>query len=189
MWVEYTRVSEDRVLPRDLALPQQVAMSPTNVAVIGVGLVGKELLSQLSRFSSDRFRIVYVSSSSRSRYSTTGISLSSWSDELSSSTDKPDLPSLPHLLKDVLKTGHKTVVVDNTSSDDVAALYPSFLKAGLHIVTPNKKAFSSSLNLYEEIKKASQESGAKFLNEATVGAGLPIVGTLKDLVETGDEVR
>lgn len=89
----------------------------------------------------------------------------------------------------LLSAGGKVAVVDNTSSDDVAALYPIFLSGGLSVVTPNKKAYSSSLELYKQIISSSQSSGAKFLNEATVGAGLPIIQTLKDLVQTGDKVH
>jgi homoserine dehydrogenase len=88
----------------------------------------------------------------------------------------------------VLAAGGEVAVVDNTSSDDVAALYPAFLSGGLSVVTPNKKAYSSSLELYKKIIVASESAGAKFLNEATVGAGLPIIQTLKDLVQTGDKV-
>jgi homoserine dehydrogenase len=78
--------------------------------------------------------------------------------------------------------------VDNTSSDDVAAMYPSWLEKGINVVTPNKKAFSGDINLYQSILSASKKSGAKFLNEATVGAGLPVISTLKELVMTGDKV-
>ena len=81
------------------------------------------------------------------------------------------------------------VLVDNTSSEDVARLYPFFLSEGVNIVTPNKKAFSSELALYEEIVAASLKTGARFYNESTVGAGLPIISTIKDLVATGDKVR
>lgn len=88
----------------------------------------------------------------------------------------------------MLAAGGKVTVIDNTSSDDVAALYPAFLSGGLSVVTPNKKAYSSSLELYKEIIAASESAGTKFLNEATVGAGLPIIQTLKDLVQTGDKV-
>jgi homoserine dehydrogenase len=80
-------------------------------------------------------------------------------------------------------------VVDNTSSDDVATLYPTFLSGGLSVVTPNKKAYSSSLELYNQILSTSAAHGTSILNESTVGAGLPIISTLKDLVQTGDKVR
>lgn len=58
----------------------------------------------------------------------------------------------------------------------------------MNVITPNKKAFSGDAALYDQILQAALESGAKFLNESTVGAGLPIISTLKDLVATGDKV-
>jgi len=85
--------------------------------------------------------------------------------------------------------GGTVAIVDNTSSDAVATLYPSFLAAGIAVVTPNKKAYSSSLDLYSEIVATSATRGVKFFNEATVGAGLPIITTVKDLIITGDKVR
>ncbi len=80
------------------------------------------------------------------------------------------------------------VLVDNTSSQDVADAYPTFLSRGISIVTPNKKAFSGSYKLWQDIFKASAQSGAPMFHESSVGAGLPVISTLKDLVDTGDEV-
>ncbi|KAG9105441.1 hypothetical protein FRC07_009277, partial [Ceratobasidium sp. 392] len=77
---------------------------------------------------------------------------------------------------------------DNTSSDVIAGLYPSFLSAGIDVITPNKKAYSSDLGLYTRIKEASVRTGARYLIESTVGAGLPIISTLQDLVATGDKI-
>jgi len=82
----------------------------------------------------------------------------------------------------------RVALVDNTSSDDIAGMYPVWLKAGINVVTPNKKAFSGDAELFAKILSASQESGAKFFNEATVGAGLPVIAPLKDLVATGDKI-
>jgi len=87
-----------------------------------------------------------------------------------------------------VKPDQRVVLVDNTSSEEVAALYPAFLGAGIDVITPNKKAYSSSLKLYDAIIEGSNEGGGRFLNESTVGAGLPIISTLKDLIATGDEV-
>ncbi|KAI0301609.1 hypothetical protein B0F90DRAFT_1718664 [Multifurca ochricompacta] len=100
---------------------------------------------------------------------------------ISLSTSKASLASL-------IRTDHDVVLVDNTSAESVAETYPALLRAGVHIVTPNKKAFSGSQTLYDQIVSASFESGAKFLHESTVGAGLPVISTLKDLVATGDKV-
>lgn len=83
--------------------------------------------------------------------------------------------------------GH-AVLVDCTSSQDVAEHYPYFLSKNVSIVTPNKKAFSGSYDLWEKIFSAARASGAKVFHESSVGAGLPVISTLKDLVETGDEV-
>lgn len=162
------------------------------IAVVGVGLVGGEFIKQLLAFPAPSpFRLVSLSSSKSTLFQPDGLSVSasSWKDELAGSGRKPDLQTLLRELSALVKPGQEVVLVDNTSSNDVAALYPQFLKFGVNVITPNKKAFSSELALYEQILAASLESGARFLNEATVGAGLPIISTLKDLVATGDKVR
>lgn len=117
-----------------------------------------------------------------------------WKSKLSSSSQAA--LTLPDLTQRLTKLPNHTVVVDNTSNDDVARFYPSFLQAGLSIVTPNKKAFSAPLDLYKQIAQASSSEssiqGRKpplVFGESTVGAGLPILSTLKDLVETGDEIH
>lgn len=84
------------------------------------------------------------------------------------------------------------MVVDNTSSQDVANLYPNFLQQGISIVTPNKKAFSSDLKLWQDIFSAAYSpmgtEGGFVYHESSVGAGLPVISTLNDLVDTGDQI-
>ncbi|KIO21821.1 hypothetical protein M407DRAFT_79895 [Tulasnella calospora MUT 4182] len=167
-----------------------------NLAVIGVGLVGSELLKQLAQPSlASRFRLVFVSNSKHSVSSLTpkgSLDFSNWKQNLEGSTAPPALEDLPRILGEFVEgdaAKNPFAVVDNTSSESVALLYPKFLRAGINVVTPNKKAFSSDLWLYDDIVASSASTGAKFLHEATVGAGLPIVQTLKDLVETGDQVK
>lgn len=84
------------------------------------------------------------------------------------------------------------MLIDNTSNEDVAAAYPQFLKASVSVVTPNKKAFSGSLDLWKEISNnafsQSNLNGGLLYHESSVGAGLPVISTLKDLIETGDQV-
>jgi homoserine dehydrogenase len=90
-----------------------------------------------------------------------------------------------------VKAPGKVVLVDNTSSQDVADAYPDFLEKGISIVTPNKKPFSGSYTLWQSIFAAASNgtgSGGYIYHESSVGAGLPVISTLKDLVETGDEV-
>jgi len=127
--------------------------------------------------------VVYIASSTRSLIAPGGIDLSSWKEKLAASTEKPDLATLPFP-----NWPRGVVLVDNTSSDVVASLYPHFLSRGLSVVTPNKKAYSSSLELYKHIFTASANNGTNIFYESTVGAGLPIISTLKDLIQTGDKV-
>ena len=100
--------------------------------------------------------------------------------------------TLDYLLDGVSTTPGKCVLVDNTSNQDVADSYPLFLKAGISVVTPNKKAFSGRLELWKDIIGSSapqRPQGGFIYHESSVGAGLPIISTLKDLVETGDEIH
>jgi len=162
-------------------------MSVLNVAFVGVGLVGSEVISQLLSLSHPNpFRIVAISRSKSTLFTPSGLSISpGWKSELAKATQKTDFSEL----KLRLKALDRVVLVDNTASDEVAKLYPTFLDSGIAVVTPNKKAFSGDLDLYEQILAASARTNAKFLNESTVGAGLPIVSTLKDLIATGDKVN
>lgn len=77
--------------------------------------------------------------------------------------------------------------MDCTSNESVAQYYPTILQHS-HLVTPNKKGFSSSLELWDKIKATSLDNKTFALHESTVGAGLPILSTLNDLVQTGDEI-
>ncbi|KAI1794364.1 aspartate kinase homoserine dehydrogenase [Ganoderma leucocontextum] len=167
------------------------------VAIVGVGLVGAELVRQLQALQPSPFRLVALSSSKSLLFHPDSLSPSQtqtqaanwdWKAELASSGRKADMQVLLRELAAMVRPGQEAVLVDNTSSNEVAALYPSFLRLGVHVVTPNKKAFSGELALYEQILTAGLEGGAKFLNEATVGAGLPVISTLNDLVATGDQV-
>ena len=79
------------------------------------------------------------------------------------------------------------VLIDCTASDDVAATYASWLERGLHIITPNKRANTAALDYYRRLRRANRSVGAHYLYETTVGAALPIMQTLRDLVQTGDE--
>ncbi|KAL0959733.1 hypothetical protein HGRIS_011424 [Hohenbuehelia grisea] len=160
------------------------------VAVVGVGLVGSEFISQLQHFPAPSpFRLVLLASSKKLLFAPDGLAPTvDWQAQLQSSSTKHDYAFLTRELGALVRPGQKVVLVDNTSSEDVARLYPSWLKLGIDVVTPNKKAFSGEAGLFEGILAACAESGARCLNEATVGAGLPVVSTLKDLVATGDKV-
>jgi len=163
-----------------------------NIAIIGAGGVGRCFLSQLewlvSHRHSPKLSLVYISTSKKAFFTKdyTTIILNSAVSSLSSSHETPLSPSA---LADYLNAStHKAIIVDNTSSQDVADAYPLFLSRGISIVTPNKKAFSGSYKLWRDIFSASAASGAKVYHESSVGAGLPVISTLNDLVGTGDQV-
>lgn len=96
--------------------------------------------------------------------------------------------SPPEIVSYLSSAPGRSVLVDNTSDPALASAYPLFLRAGISIVTPNKKAFSSDLSLWKDIFAAAAEGKALVYHESTVGAGLPVISTLRDLVATGDEV-
>src|SRR5690606_12275526 len=81
------------------------------------------------------------------------------------------------------------IIIDCSASAAVAAQYPAWLASGIHIVTPNKKANSADLEFYARLLDAKKQGGAHYLYEATVGAGLPIIQTLRDLRDTGDKIQ
>jgi bifunctional aspartokinase / homoserine dehydrogenase 1 len=82
-----------------------------------------------------------------------------------------------------------TVLIDCTANEAIGRRYQEWLARGIHIVTPNKKANSADLDFYGRLHDARRQGGAHYLYEATVGAGLPIVQTLRDLRDTGDQIR
>ncbi|KAJ3024591.1 UNVERIFIED_CONTAM: hypothetical protein HDU68_007992 [Siphonaria sp. JEL0065] len=167
---------------------------PVNVVLIGPGLVGSAFLSQLfahqKRNVGPFVRVVAIASSSKAVVASAGIDLGNWKASLATNTDAL---AAAEAAATSASQNDPTVVVDCTSSDAVAARYPSWLNSGLHIVTPNKKGFSGSIDLFNNIKNAQKTSGEKgkrplVFHESTVGAGLPILSTLEDLVATGDEI-
>jgi hypothetical protein len=173
-----------------------------SVSVVGVGLVGSEFVRQLQALPSPHpFRLISLSSSKATVFNADGIpsstdwrallraSASSTTTTATTNKDKDHVADLQRQLPTLVRADNAVVFVDNTASVSVAETYPALLRAGVHVVTPNKKAFSGSQDLYDRIVAASREGGAKFLHEATVGAGLPVISTLKDLVGTGDKVR
>lgn len=174
-------------LLRQHHLHPDLPMSNLYLAVIGVGGVGSAFLSQLAGLpSSLRPTLVFLSRSTKQLYNQ-NYSPVSVSDLQSSSAN---LLSIADLTKYLSSAPGKAIVVDNTSNQDIANAYPSFLRSGISVVTPNKKAFSGNLQLWNDIFSAVEQSDGKALvyHESSVGAGLPVISTLKDLVATGDKV-
>jgi aspartokinase/homoserine dehydrogenase 1 len=165
-----------------------------SIGLIGPGTVGRVLLDQLASQSSrlrEQFqidlRVRGILASERMLLSDSGIDLANWSAAFNGGSIAADLSRfVEHLNVDHLP---HTVLIDCTASESVARNYPQWLASGIHVVTPNKKANSAPLAFYRQVRAAGRTSGAHYLYEATVGAGLPIIQTLRDLRETGDEIE
>ncbi|KAG0367385.1 homoserine dehydrogenase-domain-containing protein [Gamsiella multidivaricata] len=160
-----------------------------NVAIVGVGLVGSEFIRQVLATQSKKIAVIAVANSRQMLTSTQPLT-ASWKDELAASgATKPFTLDAFTASLAASKASHPTVVLDCTSNETVAAYYPTWLEAGFHVVTPNKKAFSGDLALYKKIKELSSQPGSPLVyHESTVGAGLPVINTLNDLVNTGDKI-
>ena len=158
--------------------------------------MGKCFLSQLEALAAQRpstkLNLCYIATSKRALFNDdysdlgAGSALAKLAGESGVRTPPPALAQVAEYLA---ASPSRVVLVDNTSAQDVADSYPVFLSRGISVVTPNKKAFSGSWRLWQDIFTAATASGAKVYHESTVGAGLPVLSTLRDLVDTGDEVR
>jgi bifunctional aspartokinase / homoserine dehydrogenase 1 len=164
-----------------------------SIGVIGPGSVGRVFLAQLASQSGrlrEAFRLDLrlrgVLGSQRMLLAEGRLDVAEWHGRYEASGTAADAAAfLEHVRVDYLP---HTVLVDCTASDAIAGHYADWLAAGVHIVTPNKKANSGALAYYRRVQAARRSGGAHYLYEATVGAGLPIVHTLRDLLGTGDEI-
>jgi len=165
-----------------------------SVGVIGAGVVGGTLLDQLHeqrerlarRFNLD-LRVRAVARSSHMLLDERVINLSNWSDDLAGSDTPLDFGAFEaHVNTDQLP---HAVIIDCTADESVAARYPDWLSRGIHVITPNKKAFSGRYADYEALLSAGAEGRSHYFYETTVGAALPIIRTIRDLVDTGDRIH
>ena len=163
-----------------------------SVGVIGPGNVGATLIDQLRAAQPQLLgkanldlRLRAIASSQKMLLDERGIG-DDWKDRFAQQGQKADLDAFTaHLLSAHLP---HAVIVDCSASADVADRYAGWLAAGIHVVTPNKQAGAGGWDRYREIHDAAAGSGARFRYEATVGAGLPVISTLRDLLDTGDAV-
>ncbi|CAN6605715.1 hypothetical protein TRVA0_003S00452 [Trichomonascus vanleenenianus] len=166
-------------------------MAGVNVAIVGTGLVGAAFIRQLNGFlkrTASPYNVVLIARSSKTLVSKdfSPINLDTWESDIQASSE--GAYSAGDIVAFLEKSPKPTILVDNTSNEDLAKSYPLFASKKISIATPNKKAFSSEVELWNEIFDNAKHSGAEVYHEATVGAGLPVISTLKDLVATGDKV-
>jgi bifunctional aspartokinase / homoserine dehydrogenase 1 len=172
-----------------------VYLSPStlSIGVIGPGTVGRVLLDQLAS-QSERLhrqfrldmRVRGITGSEHMLLVDGNLAVSDWQARYRASQRSADLARfVEHVRLDYLP---HTVLVDCSASAEVASHYADWLAAGIHVVTPNKKANSGEFAYYQRLQGARRSGASHYLYEATVGAGLPIVQTLRDLIHTGDEI-
>ncbi|MEI9920027.1 MAG: bifunctional aspartate kinase/homoserine dehydrogenase I [Bacteroidota bacterium] len=164
-----------------------------NMFLAGTGLIGNTLLKmiarqreQLSNHNSIEINLVGVANSRKMLFDEHGIDPETGLDRLLNEGTTLDAVAFRDKIK-VLNLSN-SIFVDCTSSELVADYYKDLLNANISIVTPNKKANSGNYSRYVELKAAAQKRGVKFLYETNVGAGLPIINTLNDLLLSGDKV-
>lgn len=164
-----------------------------NIFLCGTGTVGSQLLHQLAtqrekllRQRGLRLNLVGISGRSKAIYRREGIDAAQWQNELSNSHTVGGIQELVKAIQEM--NIFNSVFVDCTASAEVAALYPTLLDSNVNIVTANKIAASSAYEDYRQLKNLARERGVKFLYETNVGAGLPIINTIGELVASGDRV-
>ena len=163
-----------------------------NLFICGVGTVGGKLIEQIKKQSEDlmersklKLNVVGIASSKNAIFNREGLDLENYQTEL-----KDSLPSTPELLRDTILAMNifNSVFVDCTASKDVATLYQSLLEHNVSVIAANKIAASSEYENYEKLKKTAIQRGVFFRFETNVGAGLPIIGTINDLRNSGDKI-
>lgn len=161
-----------------------------NVAALGTGVIGSAFLNQLIAMKSPiTYNVILIGTYQNCLLSPDykPLDLSKgWASSVDAAKDAALSPEA--LLEYLKKSPIPVILVDNTSSAAISSYYPKYVSNGISIATPNKKAFSSDLNLWNEIFAGKSTDGLVY-HEATVGAGLPIIGTLRDLIQTGDEIE
>ncbi|KAF9892577.1 hypothetical protein FE257_000979 [Aspergillus nanangensis] len=167
--------------------------SPIYLGVIGVGGVGTSFLHQLARLPNAPKLILLARSSQTLLSPTPSYSPAIPAADWKTASTTPSLTTKGALSPDEIaaylsSAPGRSILVDNTSDPKLAASYPVFLRQGISIVTPNKKGFSSDFSHWKDIFESAAQGKALVYHESTVGAGLPVLSTLKDLVATGDEV-
>jgi bifunctional aspartokinase / homoserine dehydrogenase 1 len=162
--------------------------------VIGSGKVGAALLEQLvdaiprlRREANLDLRVRALANSRKMWLDPSGLPAVDWQEQLAGATTDCDLD----MFANHVRTEHlpHAIILDCSASDTVAAHYAGWLARGIHVITPNKHAGAGPIERYDAIRAASAATGARFRYEATVGAGLPVIQTLRDLIDTGDTLH
>ena len=163
-----------------------------NLFICGVGTVGSSLIEQIrgqrERLMQERglkLNVVGIISGHYATFDREGIDLNNYREALVAGGES----NMQRLKEEVIGMNiFNSVFVDCTASEDVAALYQDFLNHNISVVAANKIAASSQIENYKELKRTARRRGVKYLFETNVGAGLPIINTINDLINSGDRI-
>lgn len=165
-----------------------------NLFIVGIGNVGKALINQLAAqqkyLMTDHhieLRVVAVANSRHMLFKERGIDLKSWEKVFETEAESMEMP---HFIQKMSNLNlRNSIFIDNTANETIASYYEDIIKESISVVTPNKIACTQSIEKYKSLKQAALKYKAKFLFETNVGAGLPVINTLNDLIKSGDEVQ
>lgn len=164
-----------------------------NLFICGVGTVGSSLIEQIhgqqERLKSERglcLKVVGIANGHKAIFSRNGVDLENFRKDL----EEKGMVSSPQVLHDEIigMNIFNSVFVDCTANNDIAGLYKEFLSHNIAVVAANKIAASSDYENYAELKHIARQRGVKFLFETNVGAGLPVINTINDLINSGDKI-
>lgn len=171
-----------------------------NLFMVGTGLIGSTLLKQIAAQGgflrenrSMEIKVVGLANSRRMLFEEKGIDLSKWSDLLHEKGAQPQSADTKAWLSSFVEKMkslnlQNSIFIDCTANADVAELYEGILEESVSISTPNKIANAGPLAHYQKLRDIARKRGVKFLYETNVGAGLPVISTLMDLINSGDRI-
>ena len=178
------------------ALHESFFLSDTkalHLFMVGVGLIGSTLIKQINRqadflkkHQSLELKIVGLANSKKMLFNADGIVLKSWKENLLASKETMVTSDFVDKMKSLNLSN--TIFIDNTANGSIADFYEQILDSSISISTPNKIATSSAYLQYQRLKTIAEQRGVQFLYETNVGAGLPVISTLNDLINSGDQI-
>jgi len=161
---------------------------------LGTGNIGTTLFDQLNQHSEHlqvnngiQVKIAGISNTRKMLFNADGVSLDQWQEELQASNEKADLATFIERMKEMNLPN--CVFIDNTASPQPVEFYEDIFKSNISVVTCNKIGNSASFHQYKTFRDSARQHGVDFFYETNVGAGLPIIRTLKDLMSSGDRVK
>jgi len=169
-----------------------------DVFLVGCGVVGSELIAQICRQQASlkeqniALKVYGIANSNGMVFDSEGIDLDNWQAVMAQGAENNQAVAVnAQNIKAFVSDNHlvNPVLVDSTSNEALAMSYVDYLAEGFHVVTPNKKANTDTWQYYQELRSTAQKTNRRFLYETTVGAGLPVIDTLQNLIKAGDQLQ